>query len=272
MVQGLQRRFVKVVRSLLSWEVEHESGESGLDKQAEEAAAGQASISGSIKIGHLAALQGHLAARPGLDLLSYRGSLGESSLHWAYLYNQPAIAHFLMEKEPRLVRSFYNGAYFRGENALHVTIACKQGDEARLLLGLEPDLLYSRAEGIFFHRGAAAYYGEYPLSFAVSTNQADIVRMLVVEKGAWISAGDLHGNTAAHLAVHHDRYEVRCETGAIWPLLRKPSARHTARFTRYLLSSLLRFLRTLSGWLVPADVRAAGGPVEQGLRPPAPAR
>lgn len=211
---GLSGRLLKSARALVLWEanLERHNSESALDKQAEASAAGEASITGSIKSGAFEALKAHVAAFNGPSLASHRGPVGESFLHLAYLYDRPEMARFLLEREVGLVRSYYEGKLFRGENALHITIACQRGDEARFLLNLEPDLLYSRAEGGFFHRSgpdSTAYYGEYPLSFAVSTNQADIVRMLVVEKGAWISAGDRHGNTAAHLAVHHDRYEVR---------------------------------------------------------------
>ena len=71
-------------------------------------------------------------------------------------------------------------------------------------------------DGGFFARGASAYYGEYPLGFAVCTNQPAFVRFLVVECYADISAGDSHGNTAAHLCVYHDRLEMYELLEALW--------------------------------------------------------
>lgn len=88
-------------------------------------------------------------------------------------------------------------------------------EEARFLANLCPDLVHGHATGIFFDRDKteegtvgdtggvinSTYYGETPLGFAVSTAQAAMVTFLVMERGAKISEADVHGNTAAHMAV-----------------------------------------------------------------------
>ena len=52
-----------------------------------------------------------------------------------------------------------------------------------------------------------AYWGEYPLSFAVCLGQEECVRLLVA-KGADPNRQDTNGNTALHMIVINDS-EVR---------------------------------------------------------------
>ena len=81
--------------------------------------------------------------------------------------------------------------------------------DIRWLVRACPALVQGRATGQFFQ--ASRYtdqraddtcaWGEYPLSFAVSINEPEIVLFLVREAGADLLAQDTHGNTALHAAV-----------------------------------------------------------------------
>ena len=134
---------------------------------------------------------------------------------------------------------------FYGENSLHIMIAKnnsktnKMLDEARWLLGFQPEdqyghngrdlkdflfrnrrkLLHQPAIGQFFdkenpeHR---AYFGELPLSFAVSRNSFEFVKFLVVDCDCWMDKADKHGNTAAHLAVYHDNFPMFLFLWKLW--------------------------------------------------------
>jgi len=115
----------------------------------------------------------------------------------------------------------------------------KMLDEARWLLGFQPEdqyghngrdlkdflfrnrrkLLHQPAIGQFFdkenpeHR---AYFGELPLSFAVSRNSFEFVKFLVVDCDCWMDKADKHGNTAAHLAVYHDNFPMFLFLWKLW--------------------------------------------------------
>jgi hypothetical protein len=115
----------------------------------------------------------------------------------------------------------------------------KMLDEARWLLGFQPEeqygsngrdlkeflhknrnaLLFQRAIGQFFdkdHPGHKTYFGELPLSFAVSRNSFEFVKFLVVDCDCWMDMSDKHGNTAAHLAVYHDNFPMFLFLWKLW--------------------------------------------------------
>jgi len=136
---------------------------------------------------------------------------------------------------------------FFGENSLHIMIAKnnsktnKMLEEAKWLLGFADEeqyghngrdlkeflhknrrsLLHQPAIGQFFdkdHKEHKAYFGEFPLSFAVSRNSFEFVKFLVVDCGCWMDKGDKHGNTAAHLAVYHDNFPMFLFLWKLWDL------------------------------------------------------
>jgi hypothetical protein len=108
------------------------------------------------------------------------------------------------------------------------------------LVNAEPELLKLKASGNFFHPGQPCYYGETPLSFAVSTNHFEIVSVIrplvtisssvyivdelrhslcpafyvfsisflqvefLIESGADFLDTDSFGNTALHMCMVHD--------------------------------------------------------------------
>jgi hypothetical protein len=137
-----------------------------------------------------------------------RGPVGETILHLCYLYNSPAhkkLARWLLEKQPSLINTVYEAHPYRGENVLHMAIANCDLEEARFIYSICPKLIIGRAIGGFFSIDGSAYYGEYPLGFAVCTNQADAVKFLVVDCGVSLLLQDRNGNTVLHMAVIHER-------------------------------------------------------------------
>ena len=108
---------------------------------------------------------------------------------------------------------------YLGENALHMAIAQREkapspsgGSSLRVIRWLCaqcPPLVQGRATGSFFQKSLytdqrsddTCDWGEYPLSFAVSLNEPEMVSFLVRDAGADMLAQDSKGNTALHAAV-----------------------------------------------------------------------
>jgi hypothetical protein len=103
-------------------------------------------------------------------------------------------------------------------------------------------LLHQPAVGIFFDKDdpqCKAYFGEFPLSFAVSRNSYEFVKFLVVDCDCWMDKQDKHGHTAAHLAVYHDNFAMFLFLWKLWDLgmtdPEKPKGRSKAnRRTKFL--------------------------------------
>ena len=71
--------------------------------------------------------------------------------------------------------------------------------------------VHARCTGSFFSSTSHAYYGEFPLSFAVCTGQKEVARYLV-ESGALVNEDhDVHCCYALHMAVMSDR--IACAWG-----------------------------------------------------------
>ncbi len=82
-------------------------------------------------------------------------------------------------------------------------------------------LLNQHAIGTFFDKddpSCKAYFGELPLSFAVSRNSFEFVKFLVVDCDCWIDNADKNGHTAAHLAVFHDNFAMFVFLWKLWDL------------------------------------------------------
>uniref|UniRef100_A0A3B5A2U0 Transient receptor potential cation channel subfamily V member 1-like n=1 Tax=Stegastes partitus TaxID=144197 RepID=A0A3B5A2U0_9TELE len=75
-------------------------------------------------------------------------------------------------------------------------------DHVKLLVQKGADV-QAKANGKFFQPKAkhGFYFGELPLSLAVSTNQPDIVSFLIEEGEADVADQDSHGNTVLHILV-----------------------------------------------------------------------
>ena len=150
--------------------------------------------------------------------LDLRGAVGETPLHLMFLLNTPkhtAMAKALLKVCPQLAMDVYEASEYYGETMLHLCIIQKNMKACKMLLKTGCVDVHALARGRFFipvdiKRGDVkmkkrkyqgyAYYGEYALSFAASTNQQDIYDLLI-EHGADPLKQDSRGNTVLHMAV-----------------------------------------------------------------------
>eukprot|EP01012_Entosiphon_sulcatum_P056654 TRINITY_DN80352_c0_g1_i1.p1 TRINITY_DN80352_c0_g1~~TRINITY_DN80352_c0_g1_i1.p1 ORF type:complete len:802 (-),score=104.63 TRINITY_DN80352_c0_g1_i1:4-2382(-) len=145
-------------------------------------------------------------------LLELRGTLGETPLHWCFLYNYAKnrdLATKLLKKQPWASNHVYEGQEYLGENCLHFAIVHRDLEMVQFLVKRNPKLILGRAKGTSFQQGTPCYYGEYPLFFAACTNQPETVDFLL-QHGANLNDVDSNGNTVFHLLVIHglrDMYE-----------------------------------------------------------------
>jgi ankyrin repeat protein len=137
-----------------------------------------------------------------------RGHVGEIPLHMCFLYGtdkQIRIGWEMIEKDPSLISEQYNGEDYLGENILHIAIIKKRKDlvielVAKELINGGTNLLNAQACGNFFKIEKPCYYGEYPLAFAIATNQFNIFTILV-DAGADLNIEDSLGNNILHVLV-----------------------------------------------------------------------
>ena len=189
-------------------------------------AASAGGIWAALKTGDEEGVKRLVVSRP--ECLAERGPVGETPLHLMLLYGggmsfmdspQLRSAKYIGETRPAAVNDVYVGSEYYGESALHIAVVNRNVELVRWLLQTSEDtatLLAARATGRFFSKGQPCYYGEYALSFAVSTGQGNIVDILL-RAGADASARDTHGNTCLHMAVIHnqpDMYEQLCKSWA----------------------------------------------------------
>jgi transient receptor potential cation channel subfamily V protein 6 len=180
-------------------------------------AASAGGIWAALKTGDEEGVKRLVGARP--KCLVERGPVGETPLHLMLLYGggmsftdspQLRSAKFIGETRPAAVNDVYVGSEYYGESALHIAVVNRNVELVRWLLQTSEDtpaLLAARATGRFFSKGQPCYYGEYALSFAVSTGQSNIVDILL-RAGADALAQDTHGNTCLHMAVIHNQPEM----------------------------------------------------------------
>ena len=117
------------------------------------------------------------------------GAVGENVFHIAMLLNTPsslAIARYLatlygtdLVNTPYQERKAVSDppGLYEGETALHIAIVNHDLAMVKFLVAHGADVR-ARAYGGFFDIGGPVYYGEYPLSFAASLGQKDIVTFL----------------------------------------------------------------------------------------------
>uniref|UniRef100_H2ZM53 Ion transport domain-containing protein n=1 Tax=Ciona savignyi TaxID=51511 RepID=H2ZM53_CIOSA len=154
-----------------------------------------------------------------------RGAVGETPMHLLFLNNtkhHTNIAKMLLEECPELARDIYEGDYYYGESCLHLAIIQQNVEGVKILLNTNNVDLHARAQGTFFvpvdiKRGDVklrkhkyegyAYYGELPLSFAVSIGNKEIYDLLI-EHDCDPSLTDRFGNNVLHLTVIHDQPDM----------------------------------------------------------------
>ena len=140
------------------------------------------------------------------DVLKERCPAGATYLHWACLVGKMDIANRIIENYPERCGDMYcaplpNEDQYGGENCLHIAIVNENLELATKLIEVCPEQLSQHATGAFFAPGKPCYYGELPLSFAASTNQEEMVDLLL-QNGADITNQDIaNGNNCMHMAV-----------------------------------------------------------------------
>jgi len=157
--------------------------------------------------------------------LDKRGAVGETPLHLLLLLNTEKsikIAQCLLKLCPELAADVYEGAEYYGESGLHLAITQRNFNACAMLLETKMVDVHARARGNFFiptnvKRGdfrmkkskyqGYAYYGEFPLSFAVCTGQMDCYNLLV-SHGADPRRQDSRGNNVLHMAVIFEQFAM----------------------------------------------------------------
>eukprot|EP00041_Stephanoeca_diplocostata_P038195 m.1485944 g.1485944 ORF g.1485944 m.1485944 type:complete len:891 (-) comp25182_c0_seq28:4458-7130(-) len=132
-----------------------------------------------------------------------RGPVGETICHFLLMCSgdiRTEICKDLLEMFPDAINDVYDQEPYAGENLLHVAIVHRNVDMVRWLVQRQPELMQGAAHGSFFNKKGMFYFGEYPLSFAVCSNQANVVEYLLAQ-GADLLAADVNGNTAIHMCV-----------------------------------------------------------------------
>eukprot|EP00668_Euglena_longa_P004945 GGOE01005809.1.p1 GENE.GGOE01005809.1~~GGOE01005809.1.p1 ORF type:complete len:749 (+),score=290.08 GGOE01005809.1:42-2288(+) len=170
-------------------------------------------IFGAIQRGDLNTVLAILAAdRSQLDK---RDSVGAAPIHAAFLYERYEIGKALVTQYVECALQEYTLDQYEGENILHIVIVNQDHAMAVWLLEQMPELVNSEAVGEFFKPTDDAYFGGYPLLFAVATNQEDMLDAILdtaylkrspacVPLKNSIFLRDRFGNTALHMAVIHE--------------------------------------------------------------------
>lgn len=169
------------------------------------------------------------------ELIEERTRMGQGLLQWSALtagdvagipLRARAVRNHLIKHLPHknlnagCQQSDGKDSPYEGLTLLHIIIAQRDADALKALLARGPGLdLKVQATGSFFKElvsEAAMYYGEYPLSFAVSIGWIEGMELLdqyAEADGGWNEGGftklvtmpDSFGNTALHMAVRHNR-------------------------------------------------------------------
>ncbi|CAN0039239.1 unnamed protein product [Lampetra planeri] len=145
------------------------------------------------------------------DLLQ-RGVLGETALHVAVQCENLGAALALLDAEPTLINEPMTSNLYRGQTALHIAVLNQNVNLVQELLLRGADAESSRTTGSYFtdkHR-KHTHYGEYVLSFAASTGNLELVRLLL-QHGARVSAQDSRGNTVLHTLVLQTNRIIACQ-------------------------------------------------------------
>jgi hypothetical protein len=94
---------------------------------------------------------------------------------------------------------------YSGETALHAAIAKQKFALVQALLAAGADV-EAEVTGTFFSKGGPCYMGGFPLSFAVATDQVEMVKILVAHDDSILQ--DQYGNTIMHIAVIWKKKEM----------------------------------------------------------------
>ena len=157
-------------------------------------------------------------------------AVGATPVHFAFLTRKTDIGKELVMRYPHCATYLYGAGPYVGENVLHIAIMQQNVDLVAWLLRANPTLLNAEVVGEFFAPGGMVYFGGYPLLFAVSSNQRDVLQT-ILDTHTWakdeelrnqITLSDRYGNTALHMAVVHDLpdmydFVLECAAAAAGP-------------------------------------------------------
>ena len=93
----------------------------------------------------------------------------------------------LFEPQQKRLSRFERPSLYEGKSPLHQAILSHDVKMVQFFIERGADV-HARCIGSFFGATSHAYYGEYPLSFAVCTGQDEVVRYLA-ENGSKVSEG-----------------------------------------------------------------------------------
>jgi len=146
------------------------------------------------------------------ETLMERDPVGATFLHWSCLMNHiPGslqIANRIITEYPQRCCDMYTGDLYEGENCLHISIVNQNFQLAEKLVMVCPEQIAQHATGKFFAPGKHCYYGELPLSFAASTNQVEMIELLLQHGADMTNQDTANGNNCLHMAVLRDNIEV----------------------------------------------------------------
>jgi len=155
------------------------------------------------------------------SVLIHHDAVGATPLHIAFLYRRTEIGKMLMTNYPELATSVYAEGEYSGENILHIAVVHQDYELVCWLIEREPELLNAETTGSFFLPSKDAYFGGYPLLFAVASNQREFVQAMLATRNTdrgrirgpralknQITVADRFGNGALHLCVIHDLPEM----------------------------------------------------------------
>ena len=154
------------------------------------------------------------------SLLTRRGPVGELPFHFCFLLGKVEMGFEFLQMKPQLVAEVYEGqadepSPYEGENILHIAIVNKVPIaviERMVRIHNGSRLFSGTVTGSFFRDPfrkskdsreeleGKCYLGEYPLAFAIATNQFDTFDALV-RLGADMNCLDSFGNNILHVLV-----------------------------------------------------------------------
>jgi len=160
----------------------------------------------AIKDGDVSTVMSTLARNP---YLIYKPNTdGAVPIHAAYLHKQYYIGKEILTTFPECALAVYGEGIYSGENILHIAIVHRAFQEVDWLLERFPQLLDQETLGSFFHPGGTAYFGGYPLLFAVATNQPRMLKRILAvnhrNPSGTLGCCDHFRNNAYHIAIAHD--------------------------------------------------------------------
>eukprot|EP01064_Diplonema_japonicum_P034803 TRINITY_DN7341_c0_g2_i1.p1 TRINITY_DN7341_c0_g2~~TRINITY_DN7341_c0_g2_i1.p1 ORF type:complete len:1117 (+),score=263.17 TRINITY_DN7341_c0_g2_i1:54-3353(+) len=148
--------------------------------------------------------------------LRKRDAMTATPLHCALLRSVSSRPHteimnWILNFMPYLSLDVYTDKLFEGVACQHYAIIHRDKASMHRFSNIVPHTLTCRTAGSFFE-GKQSNFGEWPIMFAVCSNQPDVVAYLLkigAERLRWpekehLAVRDKHGNTLLHMCVYHN--------------------------------------------------------------------